>query len=1364
MIHTHWLKAFLCALAACCMSLQSQAITRSLTYHGSTLSTSVNNMQSVVRHTSDKTLSSAVDYVITAEEGQTAMSARIDITHDQAVVIFRNIRPSVVVSSWLKYISVNGAQAVDGSNCRVEIYRHGTIVLPYGRSCHPLTVYKEVNLQGASNSQYEVNAYYDRLGDFDNAINSFTLKRGYMVTMANHADGTGYSHCFIANDGDITVTLPKDMRNSVSFLRIFPWRWPSKKGYAGRTLAPMEQMRMTWFYQWNAENYKETNFDYVPQRHHENGSTYTGRQTWAWPSWGVLNNQESAHVLGVNEPDNTSGSEMYMTVDNLIKLHADYLRSGMRIGTFAACNPNTAWVKAYVDSCEKHNYRVDFVATHYYIGGQTPQACVSALKGLYDATGLPVWCTEWNNGANWTSETQFYTDSLNAWYQWGSGNDQLMNGIWLRDVLKRADYSTNTEWLERMAVYNNVESKRYVHQDNGDFSLTDGGVVFGGYRSDFAYKKTSDVWMNWHDQGDPGNLAAGYSTDGEHINLMWRDPNTDWTKSVMVQQCTDGNNWVTVATLGVSDETMRTVSLPLADCQGNKVFRVMCVDANDKTRYTNVVDLTNASMPNGYMKITSIPDNVDDFYFVVASKASPDLCWTLDNAKPTNDYTALVGTTKEAWSGASGVVTGNGVALVELYNSSSAGVKMQQVVTGIPNGIYKAVLYATSHNARGEDGATLNGTRNDVAYVFATASGTTQKTYFTASGVAPGFLSGEPLECVISDITVTDNKLTLGLGLDQAKVTGWHCIQIKSLTRIGDVQGVEAGTSPFKAVHYAAPSEPGTNLAQVWQFETNAAGGYAIRCPAQHDDVLCSASGTAFQTDGKTHLGTATSAFFPVYDAANDCWRIKNVAHGSYCGVGGTPAANDEVMGNMSFATADKLDICIIRKLDFNQWYIIDHHHTAANYTLSNPDLSWGITVGSPSGSGRVEYPARWNFQKTFDGWNDAFVGTAPLSDGHTGTFFNAWAGNFTYAELSQEVRNIPNGVYRLTADFATTNGYSRTTSRTALYANAGQGNISRSYNITGTGDNDFNLYECYVLVTGNRMTVGARSDGTWFKVADFNLEYICQEDEASAEIRGQLDNGRALQHQCWRMDDAWLDLSAFPDCRGLQIDQTAANALIKIAKGATLDSDYNPNNIIQDGKCARLVIADEAALDVHEGFEAAQLSYVRHDAAGQWHELFVPFAIPSSEQVKVAAIAGVEASTLRCMKESPSQANRPALIQFSDASITLKGVTVLPTAEYEGVAYPIHGTYKEGGAVKPLRWYVEGVPFADLNIIFVGDVNRDGLINVSDVMAIVTIILGSDSVEPYRYDHDAADCNGDSKITVSDIMRVVNHILGTGM
>ena len=85
--------------------------------------------------------------------------------------------------------------------------------------------------------------------------------------------------------------------------------------------------------------------------------------------------------------------------------------SGKRIGTFACCNPNTGWVSEYVNYCRQNNIRIDFVATHYYIGGTDPAGCISRLKSLYDVTGLPVWATEWNNGANWTSEGGFSTDS-----------------------------------------------------------------------------------------------------------------------------------------------------------------------------------------------------------------------------------------------------------------------------------------------------------------------------------------------------------------------------------------------------------------------------------------------------------------------------------------------------------------------------------------------------------------------------------------------------------------------------------------------------------------------------------------------------------------------------------------------------------------------------------------------------------------------------------------------------------------------------------------------------------------------------------------------------------------------------------------
>ncbi len=1340
--------------------LSSEAITKSLTYNGSKLTTSKNTVTTVAQHSAAQTLTTPIDYVITAEEGTTAISASLDIAHEQAAVIFRNARPSYVLANYLRFITIGGKAASDGANCRVETYRHGTIILPYGNNSHPLTVFKSTNATGESRNDFGVNTYYTSLGDWDNAINSFTLKRGYMVTMANHTDGTGYSHCFIANDGDITVTLPQDMRNSVSFLRIFRWRYPSKKGYAGRTDTPMSLMRVTWFYQWNSDNYQLANYDYVPQRHHENGKTYTGTPTYEWPGWNTLNNEVSAHVLGVNEPDNTSGSEMYMPVSDLITHHADYLRSGMRIGTFATCNPNVSWVKAYIDSCEAHNYRVDFVATHYYIGGQTPQNCINSLKSLYDATGLPVWCTEWNNGANWTNETSFYTDSLGSWYSWGSGNDQKMNGIWLRDVLKRADASDNTGWLERMAVYNNVQEKRFVHWQGDDFWTTPGGELYGSYRSDFAYHKSTDVWMNWRSLGGPQNLNGGYSMDGSTINLMWREPNTDWTKTIYVQQNTQGSQWVSRAILGTSDEEGRSTSIEVSKCTGNKIFRICSVDANGTTQYSNTLNLTDAGDMKGYTELTSMPSHLEDYYFTIMSKDAPgNLCWTLTDAAPTSNYTSRVGTSKDDWQGASGTTTGNGIALVELYNSASSGIKMQQTIGQLPNGIYTAVLYATSHNARGEDGATLNGTRTGHSYVFATASGVTKKTYFTASGVTPGFLSGEPYECVLSDIRVTNGSLTLGLGLENANVTGWHCIQIKSLTRTGDIPGIETGDTGIKAVAYADISAFGTDATQVWQIEANPGGeGYTLRSPSFYDDVLTSPSAALFQTDGTTHTGSASSGYQLIFDSSANCWRMKSSRHGTYCGVGTTPTAGAQLSADRTQSAADKLKLYAVKKIDFNQVYIVDERHHDANYTLHNPNFSWGISIGQPSGSGRVEYPVGWTFNKTFDGWNDVFCGTSTMSDGTQGTYCNAWAGTFKYAELMQEVTNLPNGVYQLSADFATTSGYSRTTSRTALYGNAGSGNISRAYNIIGKGDNTFVPYTCYVLVKDHRMTVGARSDGTWFKVGHFALNYVCSEEEATDEILGYLDNGRALQHQCWLMDEPWVDLSAYPHCRDLQIDQTAPNALVKMASTATVDATYNDHNIIIGDQCTHLVVVDEAPLTVASPFTAKLLTYERTDDVSTWHELFVPFAIPSTAAQNIRSIKAINGSNLVTRQAKANEPNVPAIIQFKDSRISLQQVEVSATKAYD--ENTLHGLYTNGGKVKPLRWYADdNLTLSDFTILLLGDVNRDGQISISDVMDTVGIIMGQDSTPPFLYDHQAADINIDGDISIADVMLLINII-----
>jgi hypothetical protein len=56
------------------------------------------------------------------------------------------------------------------------------------------------------------------------------------------------------------------------------------------------------------------------------------------------------------------------------------------------------------------------------------------------------------------------------------------------------------------------------------------------------------------------------------------------------------------------------------------------------------------------------------------------------------------------------------------------------------------------------------------------------------------------------------------------------------------------------------------------------------------------------------------------------------------------------------------------------------------------------------------------------------------------------------------------------------------------------------------------------------------------------------------------------------------------------------------------------------------------------------------------------------------------------------------------------------------------------------------------------GDVNNDGDLNISDVMATVSHILGD---TPENFSKDAADVNGDGAINITDVMSMVDAILG---
>ena len=55
-----------------------------------------------------------------------------------------------------------------------------------------------------------------------------------------------------------------------------------------------------------------------------------------------------------------------------------------------------------------------------------------------------------------------------------------------------------------------------------------------------------------------------------------------------------------------------------------------------------------------------------------------------------------------------------------------------------------------------------------------------------------------------------------------------------------------------------------------------------------------------------------------------------------------------------------------------------------------------------------------------------------------------------------------------------------------------------------------------------------------------------------------------------------------------------------------------------------------------------------------------------------------------------------------------------------------------------------------------VGDVNGDGRVNVSDVSALINMILGLTPMDKTR-----ADVNGDGRVNVSDVTALINIILG---
>lgn len=693
------------------------------------------------------TLSTPVDFHI-MNETDALLNSTIDLANDKAWVILDNTLPSDAIQNYLSSFTINGSKAINNYNVRVGVYLNGTLIMPYSSVVKPFTGFSNENY-GGDISELKLGA--NELGNTSNAFQSFTLKRGYMATVASGANGGGYSRVYVADHQDINIPiLPQALNRRISSVHIKKWNYVSKKGWCSTTsnaaiATECKKMRATWFYTWSADRGSTSDTEYIPIK----GHLY-------WPSTSQINGQiNSTHVLSFNEPEHSEQHTSdkcscggVISAWTACTKTPDFQPSGMRIGSPAPTD--ASWLTEYIGHCNDMAYRCDFVVMHCYWGtNEAPNAAswYSQLKSIYDKTKRPIWITEWNNGASWTTES------------WPSGyGDKLeKNKNTIREILNVLD---TCRFVERYSIYNwDSYYRAMINTDDG--WVTPAGQVYRDNKSTFAYNADVQfvpVW--WVPSLKTVSLKAKInSLDGKIVFTVSND-NGDMTDKLIIQRKkSDGTfeNFYTENNRSTFDTNTNTYSFDLGGINPeNDEFRLYITTTSGGETYSNTIGL-------GYLVNPNI---------ITASK-----------------------TTVEGWtclkSAANGYTKATNDTYLEVWNSSPIGMYFDyyQDVTELAEGVYE-LSAACFNSTNGVAGSSVNGHVG----LYAQADGIE---YFAP--VTNDSELNTQVRQTIAYIAVKHRKLRIGIKNIGEMSARWAGADEFKLKYIGTIEGVlTEGYDKFK--------------------------------------------------------------------------------------------------------------------------------------------------------------------------------------------------------------------------------------------------------------------------------------------------------------------------------------------------------------------------------------------------------------------------------------------------------------------------------------------------------------------------------------------------------------------------------------
>ena len=430
-----------------------------------------------------------------------------------------NLRGNSVQANHLNQISVNNQPAVYETNLRLDNYYFKGTVIRSNASTTPIRLYENTNLQGDF-ADLSVNLVHSA-GNIPNGMNnnaaSFILKKGFMATLSANADGTGKSKNYIASEQDLVINaLPEYLINQVSFVRVMPWNWVSKKGRTGSDT----ELNNTWQYQWNNTGNSSVLLEYAPM---------------AWGAGGADSDADvelykskykSQHVMGFNESDNCNDQSGQFNnlcdTDVAVNLYRTLMKTGLRMVS-PSCRENAPfdWLKEFTAKANALDIRMDVIAVHWYDWGSNPQNSPNAsaqqvfnrfktyLTNVHNLHGLPIWITEFNANPNRTTAVNLAFMQLALPYL--ETLDYVERYVWYQPNSGVADYYNNagTALTNMGTFYQNQVSTKSIPEATWQANST----------LDSYYNIVGNNPNNLLDNADfeLGNLTAWF---GENIDIL----------------------------------------------------------------------------------------------------------------------------------------------------------------------------------------------------------------------------------------------------------------------------------------------------------------------------------------------------------------------------------------------------------------------------------------------------------------------------------------------------------------------------------------------------------------------------------------------------------------------------------------------------------------------------------------------------------------------------------------------------------------------------------------------------------------------------------------------------------------------------